>query len=198
MIKIYIGGVISITLLVVSIYTSINYYLITFPGKFSTEHSDWGNFGSYFGGVTSPVISTLSLFIVFFTVYMQKKLLISQQEQNDILMSDRKRTEYINIINGQIDLVRIDLEICVKKVELERDFNELSSIATSKSNNSIEITNKFVRETAERNNVIKKYLNLIVWVHTVPYYNIFNIQEELADKLKEILVYQEKINKRYG
>ena len=170
------------------IYFTLDFYLDTFPGSFSKKHSDWGNFGSYFNGVITPVISAFSLIAVLFTVYMQKKLLVSQQKQNFTLTVDRKKSEYINIVHGRIDSIKVDIEVSVRKLELERELNKYTGSVKKEDVGlkSVEITNKFVREIAIRNDIRKSYLSLITWVHTVPEYEVFHVQTIFVDKLKKI------------
>ncbi|ELB2090437.1 hypothetical protein ACLINR_004562 [Vibrio parahaemolyticus] len=196
MIKVYIGSILSVVFLGVSVFFTLEYYLDTFSGGFSRNHSDWGNFGSYFNGVLSPVISTFSLIAVLFTVYMQKTLLISQKQQNTTLIMGNKRTEYVHMVNTQIECVRIDIEVCVKQLELEKELNDCTSSFFGKKRKmkSVEITNKYVREIAVRNHIIKSYFTILTWVHATPDSEIFEIHEEFVDKLKELIAKQQEIN----
>ncbi|MFA0347250.1 hypothetical protein AB4486_09800 [Vibrio sp. 10N.222.55.C6] len=198
--KIYLASFTLISILIGSIYIAVHYYLQTFPGGFSQEHSDWGNFGSYFNGVITPLISAFSLIAVLFTIYMQKNLLMSQQEQNAAIFSDRKKLEYINIVQKKIESIKIDIDVRSNVLELEKQVNRYSDCITKEDNleKNAHILNQFTHEVAERNGLIKKHLNLIVWIHTIPDSDVMDEKQEFVRRLKELNKKEEAINKTYA
>lgn len=51
----------------------IFFYINTFPGGFSTKHSEWGEFGSYIGGTLGAFFAFLSFTGLICTVFLQRK-----------------------------------------------------------------------------------------------------------------------------
>lgn len=53
--------------LIVIVFLTLGVYLFNFHNGFSSDHSFWGNFGSYFGGVVTPLatIATLIWLLLF-------------------------------------------------------------------------------------------------------------------------------------
>jgi hypothetical protein len=56
-------------------------YRMQFGGGFSAQSGDWSAFGSYIGGILSPLISFLTLGAVLKTVYLQRELLETQKQE---------------------------------------------------------------------------------------------------------------------
>lgn len=60
-------------------------YKFYFKGSFSIQNSDWGDFGSFIGGTTGALLSTLSLLVLIYTLFVTMKnaeLQISNQQDN--------------------------------------------------------------------------------------------------------------------
>ena len=82
-----------------------------FSGAFSKQSQEWSNFGSYFGGVSGPVISLISVILLAFTLLAQQ-FQISLQFQ-EFLKQDMHRL---------VESVEKDMEkLFSKKVELADD-----------------------------------------------------------------------------
>ncbi len=61
--------------LLISVITFIVFciYVYTFDSfNFSSNHADWGAFGSYFGGILGPVISAYAVYLIAKTYNLQK------------------------------------------------------------------------------------------------------------------------------
>jgi len=50
-----------IIVLIIIVITTLSLYLFKFNGDLSSEHSFWGDFGSYFGGIVGPLATILTL-----------------------------------------------------------------------------------------------------------------------------------------
>lgn len=55
------------------------YYFSVFKGEWSTNSADWGAFGSYFGGVFTPIVSIVSTLAVIYTISLQRAILRETQ-----------------------------------------------------------------------------------------------------------------------
>lgn len=62
-----------ITIFILIGLTSIGLYLISFRGGFSEIHSRWAEFGSFIGGVLSPIVSVLAFIGLFYNLELTKK-----------------------------------------------------------------------------------------------------------------------------
>ncbi len=58
---------------VILIMITVGAYLLQFHGDLSQKQAVWSNFGSYIGGVLSPIFSFLSIIVVIYTVDKQIK-----------------------------------------------------------------------------------------------------------------------------
>lgn len=84
-------------------------YRMQFGGGFSAQSGDWSAFGSYMGGILSPLISFLTLGAVLKTVYLQRELLETQKQ------------EFINLSQQQVaSLQRQDQQLQLSRDESER------------------------------------------------------------------------------
>lgn len=70
----------SIAVVVAAVYAVVKYRSV-FGNQLSSISSDWSNFGSYIGGIFSPLISFVTLIAVMLTVVLQKRLLDEQCDQ---------------------------------------------------------------------------------------------------------------------
>lgn len=48
-------------------------YFRNFSGSFSSKQSDWGDFGSYFGGTLGALFASLSFLALLYTIYLQRR-----------------------------------------------------------------------------------------------------------------------------
>jgi uncharacterized membrane protein len=84
------------------------YYRKMFGGDLSPLSSDWSAFGSYFGGVLSPLIAFCTLLAVLKTIYLQRELL------------DTQKAEMININNHQVAAsAKQDAQLALAKEEMQ-------------------------------------------------------------------------------
>lgn len=90
-------------------------YLKIFNGSLSQDSSVWSAFGSFFGGLFSPLISLVTLLAVLRTVELQKQLLEIQQREFEGLSSiqraanaDSRLAEYkshqLQLLDQQINM----------------------------------------------------------------------------------------------
>ena len=60
-------------------FVVMNFYFDVFKGDWSDNSADWGAFGSYFGGVFTPIVSIVSTLAVFYTITLQRLILRETQ-----------------------------------------------------------------------------------------------------------------------
>jgi hypothetical protein len=65
-------------------------YRETFHGPFSTKPEEWGQFGDYIGGLLNPLLGTLTLIGVLYTVMLQRDVLAVTRHQ----LADARRTTW--------------------------------------------------------------------------------------------------------
>ena len=79
-------------------------YTCKFGTSLSSNSSDWANFGSYFGGILSPIIATFALLGLGITINQQGKQLASLTQQlqlNQIENTIRSiENDFNNCLNG--------------------------------------------------------------------------------------------------
>lgn len=85
-----------ISLAIVSIFISCVVYFEQFNGPWSTNQEDWGSFGSYIGGITGPVLSSISLVIIYLTLFSQLDQQNYIQKQTNISSFE---TSFFNLVN---------------------------------------------------------------------------------------------------
>jgi len=72
-------------------------YFTNFNGKFSERQDDWGQFGSFIGGMLGPVLSFFALMTLVFTVILQGRQLDYAREEvensRDELAATREQLE---------------------------------------------------------------------------------------------------------
>lgn len=76
------------------IFLSLFFYLLRFHSGFSNNHTTWGEFGSYFGGVTGPLISIMAFIGLLKSISLTKKQFETQSQEstffNLLNLHDRK------------------------------------------------------------------------------------------------------------
>lgn len=66
--------VISLTLIVLPLIAPLIFYIWTFGGRLSSEHSRWGEFGSAMSGIYTPILTLLTISILVFQARLQKQM----------------------------------------------------------------------------------------------------------------------------
>src|SRR5664279_126332 len=70
-------------------------YVRNFGMDLSHQHSIWGEFGEYVGGTLGPILGTLTLFGVLYTVILQQDVLIetTRAERNQRVLNQQQMFE---------------------------------------------------------------------------------------------------------
>lgn len=75
------------------------YVYVGFDKSISSSGSDWANFGSYIGGVASPVLSFLSIILLVYTIHQQSEA--NSHTNDETIKLDMLR--YISKCEQEID-----------------------------------------------------------------------------------------------
>ena len=93
--------IMTITLLVMTLPLVI--YVWKFGFVISNSHSTWGEMGSAMSGIYAPILSLLTLVVLGYQVYLQKKF---SYLENDLHYTEEAKNEiayYINLINTELE-----------------------------------------------------------------------------------------------
>ncbi|EHU4945743.1 hypothetical protein KY897_004208 [Vibrio vulnificus] len=121
-----VSVVIIILLMVFFIYRS------EFKGGFSGTASDWGSFGSYFGGVAGPIVGLFSLVAVLITIKLQATLIDSQR--SEFIKLHKLQSDTLEQTRIQVDLQKDSLEQTREQVALQFTQMESESMAREREN----------------------------------------------------------------
>lgn len=115
-------------LVFVLIIAPILFYILHFhPSSLSNNTSDWGSFGSYYGGIISPISSICStLLLVYITLLIDKK---NSQEAHDTEVLETKKKHFYQIVEKlQIfnDWLCARRRFVIEEQEAKRKYSNLS------------------------------------------------------------------------
>lgn len=82
----------SIAGLLASLAVSVYCYRQVFGAKFSTDPNYWSAFGTYFGGIFSPLVSFVTLVAILKTIKLQSTLLETQNTEFAVMQDIQMRT----------------------------------------------------------------------------------------------------------
>lgn len=100
-------------------------YFINFNDQVSNDTQVWGAFGSYIGGILSPMVAVFAFYLICKTYELQK----DELEKTRQLLKQSTDAQEINIkLAALTQLININLErISVLQVEYDRMFDSLIS-----------------------------------------------------------------------
>lgn len=75
-------------------------YGLNFPYPLSTKNSDWGDFGSFIGGLSGSLFSFLSLVIVLISLYLTQE---NGRKQLELQRSEQNTTEFNLLLDVFLD-----------------------------------------------------------------------------------------------
>ncbi|NYB31532.1 hypothetical protein [Pantoea agglomerans] len=122
----------------------IGFYLINFrESKISSNPSDWGVLGDYFGGVLNPLISLFTLIFLVKTYLTQKQEIqlneVSSKEQRELLERTSKEQKDISLKTAQIQLLNTKISACYELIAVYRGEMEGTTLAMSSNRAFISI-----------------------------------------------------------
>jgi len=94
-------------IIIILITPSIYYIFVGFNSVISKNGSDWATFGSYFGGVTSAMLSFLSIYLIVTSLNTQNKI--------------RLRDEIIRSVNISYEIIENFLQIKIAPKTGDKD-----------------------------------------------------------------------------
>jgi len=96
----------------------VGFYFYNFHASLSGENADWGAFGSYFGGILSPIISGVAVYLIAKTYALQKR------ELGELKKAQAKQIELsalTAILNSNLTNIGI---LQTEKSALQKDFGD--------------------------------------------------------------------------
>jgi hypothetical protein len=115
-------------------------YIINFIGHISDNNSDWGTFGDYIGGITSPIIGIIGVILTFAILnnqnresrqaefkYMFQILFDSLEDRKELISIKKKRVTYRN--KEALKRINIDLGTIVKSLRQRNPNRNIQEIA---------------------------------------------------------------------
>lgn len=87
-------------------------YFYNFSGGFSGVNSDWGDFGSFFGGTVGPVVAFLSFLALVITLLLQYSSLLetrAEVEQNNISSARSDFLRRFELEEKSLEVLVIDI-----------------------------------------------------------------------------------------
>ncbi|ECD6986369.1 hypothetical protein FEI68_10160 [Salmonella enterica subsp. enterica serovar Javiana] len=88
--------VIFLMVILILLFTPIYMYKTHMDSSLSLKNSDWGDFGSFIGGVYGSIFSSITLLVVLWSSYKTNK---TSNEQLTILRNERVFNEFSEILN---------------------------------------------------------------------------------------------------
>ncbi|HIF50484.1 MAG TPA: hypothetical protein EYQ42_02955 [Thiotrichaceae bacterium] len=119
-----------IAIAIICVYLYANYY----NGDIITDHSRWGEFGDYIGGVLNPVFGFFGLFALLLTISIQvKELQLTRKElrnSSKALESQNETLKLQNFENSFFQMLRLHNDI-VNSIDFVRGGGNRAVVTTS-------------------------------------------------------------------
>ncbi len=173
-IKIKIGIFIVATLVIPGIF-----YKCNFSNSFSTVSSDWGNFGSYYGGIVSTIFSAGTIIFLIFTLIQQRKQLSDEEVRR--LSQEKKTAKQMKLTIEQMKTSDKQLELARKQQNSTQFYNMVSQknyIISTFADEELPgpyifdrdiniIISKIISSPSTVGQILAKYLNLFNFLITI-------------------------------
>ena len=144
-----------------SFTTPLIIYLIHFNNGFSSLNEDWGNFGSFYGGIISSVFSFISFLALLYTIYIQQtEIGITKKEIEDnkvLLEQDNMRKDLLNTLE------KIEIKLEDRKNYYDKFIDNLTKTNNDSYPDFKEIISlmKLMKAKCNELSVLQKDTNLI-------------------------------------
>ena len=102
----YLFITVSILILALTATISIGLFFMTFSGKLSTEHQDWGALGSYLSGTVGVVAASLAVVWLIKSVHLQKNELAHLKQELKGSSDEQKKQTFISALSALISSSR--------------------------------------------------------------------------------------------
>ncbi len=181
---------ISILILGTFIAAPIGFYLWTFAGnELSSNPSNWGVLGDYFGGILNPIISLASLIVLGYLTYLVNEQ--SSRKNTNLFIYQKKMDAYEELTKPfrEINLVDIRIKLALQFTNQLNDLNP-----DARLQKAIEMKEKFAHVT----NIFTEYFHTLrafdlTYGHLFKYDFSCSDFVELASEIKKIGDYHNEI-----
>ena len=112
-------------ILLIALASVLGIYWKVFHGEFSNNSTDWGNFGGYFNGLLTPILTIINIF-VFVGISMKLSMLDDKraeresQGQKDLLLMQFRKKEIDNFERIMNDALIPSSQFVISKEALAR------------------------------------------------------------------------------
>ncbi len=197
----------SIAVVLISLLIAIVFYRRAFPGPLSFSSNDWSAFGSFFGGVFSPLVAFVTLIALLKTIRLQRKLLVTQENefkklfdlQNETYKNQCKQIEqteeqasmsYISsyqstslrMLEQQISLNQSIIERCTKS-----SYDLIDRLAMEKPGATQAQIDQLLIKKEESEIIIDRLSKLAIKISLQEYKSLDILKKDVAEGLCEAL-----------
>ena len=163
----FIIGIFTVAILIIVI---LSYWINFASYSISNNTADWGQYGSYIGGVAGVFLTLLSVILLIITLYFQNRNTTISQFESSFFELLRLHKEITNRISGTVDIPIINesggdesnglkyFEKLSKKIKTEFDDNADKYL--NKLTNLNEFNNKLKDRTETQKRIDSFYNNL--------------------------------------
>ncbi|WP_276642637.1 hypothetical protein [Siccibacter turicensis] len=110
--------------------TPLIIYLWKYKGEFSSKNADWGNFGSFVGGSTGALLSTLSLLVLIYTLHItinNAKEQFEKQKEYHFSQIQQQETHHLQQLKLQEKLHKEQLDQQKQALEKENYYSRFAA-----------------------------------------------------------------------
>lgn len=107
-----------IAIALIAIIVVFGLYLLYYPNRISTDHSSWGQFGDYFGGVLNPILGFFTVLLLIITLRISYQTLKVSKDELE------KATDMLGLAKDEIKLTQEALEQSKEEVRQAKEATE--------------------------------------------------------------------------
>lgn len=108
-------------------------YFIIFNGELSNNPNDWSSFGSYYGGIVTPILTFITIIFIIMNLNNQKEQQIEESQKSRFMMLVSNIYSLLNLKQSIIEKIEVPINIRFdtynnigyQEVELVNTYNAL-------------------------------------------------------------------------
>jgi uncharacterized membrane protein len=160
----------------------------------SDNNSDWGNFGSYYGGIVSPILSFFSIILLYKTIIQTDK---NHSVQLEVTLKQDRRNQLIQLLKSYNEFLSSSIS------DLSNNFNDKFKSLPLYENDNIEIAHPkstlrstildFQKNISTTKKFHPQYIDFIIFVSANAEYCLVRALEH-AEKIKDTNEFEESID----
>lgn len=177
-------------------------FFLNVTGGISSNPTDWGSFGSYFGGTLATVVSMISLIAVIYTVYLQRQILDSTQnfsaktvEQQSILISSNEEFNRYSLVENhrQRAVKYLENQVAYVTGEINRIADSMNSLSFTplpswKPEDKQRLMNRLVSDRDKMEKKLKQLNGNMLMLSVDKFDSVEEINAIFASAIKDFMV----------